>query len=233
MDKYYQQILTEVKKHAGKLPNHSWNNHYLGNSHSHYQLSNSLKRQIIKDWLRDKNLTLEELIVLENQLYQGKSYEEKYLAGVLWGYLPKLRKQLEPKLLDKWLGELIGWAEIDATCQSNFTAQELLDNWLEWEKLIKKLARDKNINKRRASLVLLTGVVAKSNDKRLSDLAFEIIDRLKSEKDILITKAISWLLRDLTYLHKRQLEDYLKTNADSLPKIAVRETKRKLLTGKK
>ncbi|MDP2951009.1 MAG: DNA alkylation repair protein, partial [bacterium] len=64
-------------------------------------------------------------------------------------------------------------------------------------------------------------------------LAFENIEKLKPEKDILITKAISWLLRNLIKYHKKEVADYLKKNKNSLPKIAVRETEKKIKTGKK
>jgi hypothetical protein len=43
--------------------------------------------------------------------------------------------------------------------------------------------------------VLLTGPVSRSDDARFRDLAFEMTERLKRERIILITKAVSWLLR--------------------------------------
>lgn len=82
-------------------------------------------------------------------------------------------------------------------------------------------------------LAFLTGVVSKSEDLRLSNLAFENIDNLKAERDILITKSISWLLRDLTKLHREEVEKYLNDHSTLLPAIAVRETRNKLTTGKK
>lgn len=234
MHKYHQDILGEIKRSAGKGTKHSWDSNYLGSKDFHYNISNPIKRQIIKNWITNhQDLSLAEFTRLLDSLYKGKSYEEKTMAGYLLGYLPKFRKQIDIKLLDGWLDYLNGWAEIDTTCQGNFTVEELLSNWTKWEKFIKKLSEDKNINKRRASLVLLTGPVSHTDDKKISGLAFEIIDILKSEKDILITKAISWLLRDLTKLHKKALEDYLRKNEKSLPKIAIREVKRKLLTGRK
>jgi 3-methyladenine DNA glycosylase AlkD len=72
-----------------------------------------------------------------------------------------------------------------------------------------------------------------SDDARLSDLSFALIERLKGERDILITKAVSWLLRNLTLRHKQEVAAYLKANGASLPPIAVRETTRKLKTGTK
>lgn len=234
MNKYHQEILEEIKKYTGKGTKYSWDANYLGSKDFHYSLSNPIKRQIIKNWINNhRSISLEEFSSLLTSLYSNTSYEEKTVAGYLLEYFPKLRSQIDLKLLDKWLDNLSGWAEIDTTCQPNFPAEELLNRWDEWKSLIEKLSKDQNINKRRASLVLLTGAVAKSDDKRLSNLAFEIIERLKGERHILITKAISWLLRDLTKLHKKEVEDYIKNNENNLPKIALRETKRKLLTGRK
>ncbi|KKS65087.1 MAG: hypothetical protein UV33_C0013G0017, partial [Candidatus Daviesbacteria bacterium GW2011_GWA1_42_6] len=99
--------------------------------------------------------------------------------------------------------------------------------------LLNKFVKDPDIHKRRASLVLLTKPVSHSDDPRFSDLAFENLDKLKKEKDILITKAVSWLLRDLIKYHRDRVEDYLKANKAILPKIAVREVTNKLQTGKK
>lgn len=234
MNKYHQEFLDEIKRKAGHGTKHSGNDNYLGSGHIYYSLSNPIRREIVKRWIKNhKDITLNEFTDLLDYLYNGESYEEKTTAGILLGYLPKLRKQLNPSLLDNWLDELVGWAEVDTTCQSNFTANEILINWDVWKPLITKLSKDKNINKRRASLVLLVGVVGQSNDKQLSDFAFSNINQLKSEKHILITKAISWLLRDLTKLHRLEVEDYLERNESSLPSIAVRETKQKLLTGRK
>lgn len=234
MNKFHKEILGEIKKSAQNKSNSTWVAKYLGTSHKYYSLSNPTKREIAKVWVKNHNdISISEFERLLNSLFKGVSYDEKSIASYLLLYLPALRKQLNIGLLDSWLDDLAGWAEIDNLCQSNYTANEMLSNWNSWKSLLNKFSKDKTISKKRASLVLLTKVVYQSGDKRLPDLAFKIIDRLKSEKDILITKATSWLLRDLTYLHKSEVEEYLKKNESSLPKIALREVKRKLLTGRK
>lgn len=63
--------------------------------------------------------------------------------------------------------------------------------------------------------------------------AFENILTLCGEKDILITKAISWLLRSLIKHHKYAVQEFLDENHEQLPPIAVRETIQKLKTGRK
>lgn len=229
MNKFHKEILKEIKEHTHKISNSTWVAKYLGTNHIYYSLSNPVKREIAKTWVKNhKDISILEFSNLLSSLYKGDSYEEKSIASYLLLYLPSLRKQLDISLLDRWLDDLAGWAEVDSLCQSNYSSEDLLSDWDSWISLLIKFSKEKSISKRRASLVLLTKVVYKSHDKRLSDLAFKIIDRLKSEKDILITKAISWLLRDLTKLHKKEVEDYIKNNENNLPKIAVREVKRKL-----
>jgi 3-methyladenine DNA glycosylase AlkD len=75
--------------------------------------------------------------------------------------------------------------------------------------------------------------VRDSEDTSLANLAFVNIDKLKKEREILVTKAVSWLLRALVKHHRRKVETYLKENQNALPKIALRETRTKLLTGRK
>lgn len=178
-------------------------------------------------------LTFDQLIELLNALDQGRSHEEKILIGILLGVFSDYRATVQPEHLDGWLDSLHGWEQVDSLCQSTFPAQQLLSDWPVWQSFLQQLITDENINKRRASLVLLTGPVRTSADKRLRDQAFMAIESLKGEKEILITKAVSWLLRLMITNHQELVASYLQQNADTLPRIAVRETRRKLETGMK
>lgn len=231
---YHLQLLEEIKSRAHQDLKHQWVSSYLGTTHHRYGLRTPVARLITKEFVKnDPSLSDNEITSLLNSLFAGQSFEEKGAASHLLEYLPKYRRQLDPLILDSWLDDLVGWAEIDTLCQSNFTAKDLLSQWDKWSKLILKLNHDPNIGKRRASLVLLANPVIQSDELKLAVLAFENICRLKHENDILITKAISWLLRSLIQHHRTKVEEYLSVNRDSLPKIAVRETNRKLQTGKK
>lgn len=237
MNKYPQEILQEIQRVA-KL-NHQESGYfdsgkYMGTSRQIYNISNPQTREIIKKWIREhQDVSLEELISMLDSFFEGESHNERSLGGKFLEYLPKLRQQISPKYLDFWLEGAEGWGEVDSLCQSSFTAKEILARWDEWKKLLKKFVVDKDIHKRRASLVLLVKAVRESNNPRLAKLAFENLDKLKKEKDVLITKAVSWLLRSLIENHRDQVEKYLKDNEQVLPKIAFRETQKKLLTGKK
>lgn len=236
MNRHHQEILKEIESEAERNPRHS-NQHseeYNGTKHLHYPLDSGQRKEIVKAWINNQqDISIDELLNLFDSLYKGKSYDEKSVAGRLLQHLSELRRKIDPSHLDNWLNELEGWAEVDSLCQSKFDADDFLSDLSHWEELIKRLAKSKNINKRRASLVLLTKPIRDSDDIRLAKLAFETIDKFKSEKEILITKAISWLLRDLIKNHRHLVESYLEKNLATLPKIAVRETRNKLLTERK
>lgn len=233
VNKHHRQLLAKIKqgrREKGKRDPVS----YLGSDRVHYHLNSLAKRQIAKDWYREnKNISQKELISLLDSLYQANSYEEKTIASEILTLFKTYRSKVAQLRIDKWLTKLAGWAEIDALCQSTFEPQEFLDSWQTWGRLIDKFSKSKQISKRRASLVLLTKAVRKNPDKRFAKMAFRNIDRLKQEKDVLITKAISWLLRSLIIHHRSQVGAYLRQSETSLPKIAIRETKKKLETGKK
>lgn len=234
MHRAHRTLLAALRKEAGNGTTQSGSESYLLSGHPYLDIAVPARRRIARAWLSEnRDIPPKEFLALLDSLYAGKTHEEKTLGSLLLGYRPDLRTHVRTTHLDRWLDELSGWAEIDALCQNVFTAEELLARWKEWERFIRKLAKDTNINKRRSALVFLTGPTHRSRDVRLRTLAFEMIEVLKHEKPILITKAISWLLREMVALHRKEVTVYLKEHRDTLPKIALRETERKLTTGRK
>jgi len=228
------EILKQLKQFGGEPTLVGFDVKYVGTKRPSYHLKTAIQKQIIKTILKSHPFDLTNFVDLVNSLYQnGTSYDEIIIAGRIVGARPLLRSQLQPSLLNNWLNYTQGWAEVDTLCQLSYTPDEFLNKWDQWRDLLVKFNSDLNVHKRRASLVLLTKPVSHSPDTRLSDLAFENCDHLKSEKDILISKAVSWILRSLIRYHKDEVAKYLENNKDSLPKIAYREATTKLLTGKK
>ena len=237
MNKYHQEILEEIKMFAGVNPGGRGEfdlGKYVGTSKPIYHVTNPETRGIARRWVgAHKDVSPDELIDMLDSLFQGRSHDERSFGGKLLECLPGLRRLVKPERLDRWLTGAEGWLEVDSLCQGAFTAGDMLSDWPSWEALLRALASDQDVHKRRASLVLLTKVVGQSDDPRLIDLAFENIDKLRGEKDVLITKAVSWLLRDLIKNARRRVEDYLVENSGSIPRIAMREVSNKLRTGKK
>jgi 3-methyladenine DNA glycosylase AlkD len=166
-------------------------------------------------------------------LFAADVHDAKVLAALMLHYGAGMRAWVGPAELDGWLDRLSGWAQIDALCSNVFQADEMLGSWRDWESWLRRWAKDEAIGKRRASLVLLTGPVRKSDDARLADMALRHAGLLAAEREILITKAVSWILRSLVARHREAVMMFLAANKMALPAIAVREATAKLETGRK
>ena len=235
-NRIHLQILEKINNYQSKSDQKQldWVKKYLGSNKKFHGLNTKEMGILAKTTIKENNLNKKETVDLINSLYKnGTSYTEISLAAAILSLSPKLLAKFNPKHLDNWLNYTCGWAENDVLCQSNFTNEILLSNWQNWKIILKEFNKNSNINKRRASLVLLVKSLQQSDDPRLSVLAFQNIENLKSEKEILITKAVSWLLRALVAFHKQEVLDYLAKNKETLPKIAYREALSKAITGKK
>ncbi|MBI3956249.1 DNA alkylation repair protein [Candidatus Gottesmanbacteria bacterium] len=227
----YDFFLTQLKRHARRAGRFNLGA-YLGSDHVVYNVPVPRRRSIALGWSKNhKAITQKECIELVDSLIRGKSHEEKGLASMILGRFPKYLTALPEHYWDRWLGELLGWAEVDAICDE-------IDVWLRADvakrmTMVMRWNTDPQIEKRRASLVVLCSSVRSDDSKRLRDLSFALIDARNGEKHVMITKAISWLLRALIKYHKVEVARYLKKNASTLPRIAVREVTRKLETGRK
>ena len=219
---------------SGVATQHTFLDSYLGNSHPRYPINAPTLRAIAKDWMRaHRDMSAKDLANMLTSMAEGKSGTEKVMVGILLDNATKDQKQFDPKLFDKWLDHLEGWAEVDTVCTGKYCITEIPENIPQWKKILAAFSKSKNINKRRASIVFLCSPLSQCDNPALAEIALENIDRLKGEKEIIITRAISWVLRSMVKYHRKSLEGYLKKNEKSLPAIAVRETKVKLLTGKK
>lgn len=233
-NKHHLVLLKLIQKHAGQPTAHTFLDSYLGNNHPRYPINAPTLRKLAKDWMRAHDqLGPTEFSTLLTSLVRGKSSTEKCLVGILLDYATSAQRKFNPRIFNHWLDHLVGWAEVDSVCTGKYTIAEIPPNMMVWKKLLNQLSKSRNLNKRRASLVFLCSPLRRIEDDALAQTAFTLIDRLKHEKDIMITKAISWLLRSMYKHHKTLLTAYLDENEETLPRIAVRETRTKLNTGTK
>jgi 3-methyladenine DNA glycosylase AlkD len=231
---HHQTILEEILKQSGSATSQTFRDEYLGNSHPRYPINAPKLRAIAKAWARtNRDLTAVEFFDVLDSLIKAPSSTEKVMAGMIMDSATGDQIKFNPKCFDEWLNHLEGWAEVDAVCTGNFTIRAIPYGWPTWKKLINRFAKSKNINKRRAALVLLCSPIRYTNDADMRNSAFATIELLSHEKEILITKAISWLLRSMIKHHKPAVKKFLAIHADTLPSIAVRETNVMLKTGTK
>ncbi|MGC3946574.1 MAG: DNA alkylation repair protein [Chryseolinea sp.] len=231
---HHRFILDQIQKRSGKPTQHTFLDSYLGNSHPRYPIDNPGMRGIAREFMRaNKQLSAGKFEEVLTSLIHGESATEKMMAGFLLDYSKLDQRKFKPKVFDDWLNQLQGWAEIDTLCTGKYSRTEIPAQWQSWEPLLKKFAKSKNIGKRRASLVFLVAPMRYTQDSELSHMAFQNILQLSGERDVLITKAISWLLRSMISLYRKDVMTFVNENAGSLPAIAVRETRVKLTTGTK
>ena len=230
----HEGLLAELRAAGRPYRGGIENDSYTGSGRAFFNVSAPDLRRLARTWLAAHRKDPDaDILAVAERLFAGEVYEEKILAAVMLGYSARARRQVTPAMVDAWLGGLNGWAEIDSLCASVFPAPEMAADWPAWRAALGRLSRDANINKRRAALVLMTTPTRTSDDARFRDLALEVVERLKGERAILITKAVSWLLRSMAVRHGAAVSAYLDANAASLPAIAVRETRTKLRTGTK
>lgn len=235
-NRHHREIAKAIRAHANEA-DLRWSqsgNGYIGTSKPYLPMTVGVLRHLAREWIRrHPNLGPTDYRALLNSLARADTHNEFSFIGELLGFLPKLRRTLDPRQVAGWLERAEGWGEIDTISYSRFTAEEMLSDWKSWKRQLTALCRSRHLSQRRASLVLLTRPVRESPDERLSRVALANIDRLKHERDILITKAISWLLRSLIRQHREEVEAYLRANEAALPTVALRETANKLRTGRK
>ena len=207
---------------------------YLGTRSTYLSIKTDKIRNFLKVFKRShKDLSYDKFIQILDDLYSEDVFEVKNSASFLISIYYEHRRVLDLKKLNEWLYHLNGWAEIDTMCQNNFPGKEVFSRFNEWKPLLKGFSTHKDISHRRASMVLLLKTVRSINDPQVRDLAFDNIRANRESRDILITKSISWILRTMINLYREDVRDFLSENEAVLPAIAIRETRKKLLTGKK
>lgn len=234
MNQYHKEILLLIRSKSGKPTQNTFSDGYLGTDHPRYPIAAPALRTIARSWMHaHRDLTAEEFREVLTSLVSGKSSTEKCMVGVLLDAAQPHQRKFNPRVFVQWLDHLEGWAEVDSVCTGPHMVATVPEQWKEWEKVLEKLAKSSNINKQRASLVVLCSPLRRVENRAILRVAFKNIDQLKGKKEILITKAISWLLRSAAERHKSLVKNYLDLNSETLPKIAVRETLTKLRTGRK
>jgi 3-methyladenine DNA glycosylase AlkD len=234
MHPLHKAILNDLHLKVGKPVQDPVLDKYLGNPHPKFRLRAAGYRSISRAWLKSHpDLTANEFAAVLTSMFRGKTSTEKCLAGLMVNSCRAPLRAFDPAKFSGWLDHLVGWGEVDTLCTGRYPEKELLAQWAKWKKLLDKFILSKNISKRRASLVLLCSPLRRNPDPRLLKQALQSVNKLKNEREILITKAVSWVLRSASVHFKGEVKKYVTSNRDSLPAIAVRETMTKILTGTK
>jgi 3-methyladenine DNA glycosylase AlkD len=190
-------------------------------------------RGISRDWQRaHKKIAREELMALVEALWDGESREERVLALELLQRYKRWVPDLTWAHFERWRRYLDNWEVTDGL------GVRILGPWLLgdpegrldhlWD-----LIADEDVWSRRLALVSTVWLNRGQKDVSHPELTRQLVDRVKEERHPMITKAVSWALREMSKRHPDQVAAYLEENREVLAAHVVREVDNKLRTGLK
>jgi 3-methyladenine DNA glycosylase AlkD len=190
-------------------------------------------REIARDWQRaHKRIAREDLVALVESLWDGESQEERTLAIELLGRYRRWIPELTWDHFDRWRRKVDNWGLTDAL------GTRILAPWLLADPEgrlghLGELIADADVWSRRLALVATVPINRGRAGLTIPDLALALIDRVAEERHPMITKAVSWALREITKTHPDRVAAYVEDNRDVLAAHVVREVGNKLRTGLK
>jgi len=190
-------------------------------------------RRIAREWKRGhKGISFEELMPLVEALWDGDSLAERSLAMELLHAYRRFISKLSWDHFDCWRRKIDNWGLTD------FLGTRILGRWIEadpdarLDRLL-ELIDDEDRWSRRLAVVATCPLNRGHSRVTIPDLTLQLIDRVKGERDPMITKAVSWALRELSQTHPDRVAAYVEQERDALAAHVVREVENKLRTGLK
>lgn len=187
-------------------------------------------RKIARAWNRSHSqVSHGDLVALVEILWNGESREERGLATLLLEHHKHRVPDLDQAHFDRWRRGLDNWESTDGLGWT--LALWVLtdsDTTLDYLGI---LTADENVWSRRLALVALVRI---SRERiGFTDPTLQLVDQVKEERRPMITKAVSWVLRELVKSDRERLVAYLEENQSILASRVVREARNKLRTGLK
>jgi len=190
-------------------------------------------RQIAKDWKRaHESVSHDELLSLVEALWNGGLQEERILAMELLQTQRRLILGLAWDHFDRWRCKAENWVLTD-TLGSRILAPWILAEPESRLEFLSGLVADEDLWSRRLALVTTCPINRGHTGLTIPDLTLELVERVKAERDPMITKAVSWSLRELSKTHPDVVAVYVDRQRDTLAAHVIREVENKLRTGLK
>lgn len=190
-------------------------------------------RAIAKGWCQvHPEIERADLLSIIEALWAGQSREEQALALELLRRHPHQIPALHWNHFDRWRQHLDGWELTDALGVHIFGRWMLADP-IDRLPYLQLLIHEDDLWSRRLAIVSTVWLNRSQKDLSFPSLTLDLLDRVKVEREPMITKAISWALRELTKKHPDRVADYVDANDGVLAAHVLREVRNKLRTGVK
>jgi 3-methyladenine DNA glycosylase AlkD len=228
----HQNLLRQIEQHAD--PEHQKGMSMTVPTQARiYGVKVPYLRKMAADWQRaHKQVAREELLALVEMLWNGGSLEERSLVIYLFECYKRWIPDLTWAHFERWRHDLDNWVVTDGLGQWVMAVWMLADPDARLEHLWALIA-DEDVWSRRLALVATTGLNRIRKDVHFPDLTLALVDRVKSERHPMMTKAVSWALRALGQKEPQAVAAYLEKNRDVLAGHVVREVENKIQTGLK
>jgi 3-methyladenine DNA glycosylase AlkD len=172
----------------------------------------------LKHFREIKHLGKQEIFSLCAELLKSDYGEEAFIAFD-WAYV--LRDRYEPSdfiVFESWLKKYVNnWAKCDTLC--NHTIGTFVEKYPQYIENLKEWAKSENRWLRRAAAVTL--IIPARKGLFLDDI-IQIADILLTDKDNLVQKGYSWMLKAASQSHQREVFDYVMQHRGDMPRTALR-----------
>ena len=190
-------------------------------------------QEIARAWQQaHPQVTRDELLALVEALWHAPSHEERVCAMLLLLRTKRLARTLRWEDFDRWRRLVDNWGLDDLLATKIFGPWVLLEPTSRLAHL-ETLVGDADVWSRRLALVATVPLNRTQPGRLMPELTFGLVDRVKGERDPMITKAVSWALRELARSEPEHVAAYVEANRGALAAHAVREVHNKLRTGLK
>lgn len=188
-------------------------------------------RRLARTWRRSHREIDPELVFsLVESLWHAGSRDERALGLEILRLHPDIVRNMERDHFDRWRLDIDNWAVCD------FVGTRILGPWVAAEPedrltYLERLVGDPHLYSRRLGLV--ASVHLNSGGTEYGEWTLGQVDRLIDERDPMITKAVSWSLRQMIKHQASDVETYVDSRADRMAALPRREVRNKLNTGRK
>ena len=164
-------------------------------------------------------LNLAEILIVAEELFRSRMYEEAVSAFIL---LEKYKKQFKGETLNlfsQWIDKYDeNWATNDSFCIK--VVYHCFMNYPELSPELTKWTMSQNRWMRRAACVVLVKLVLKSDEFRTQ--GFQMAETLLDDRDEMVQKGVGWLLKELSRRDRKSVMDFLKEHYCQVPRLVLR-----------
>jgi 3-methyladenine DNA glycosylase AlkD len=210
-------------KALGKRAHHGPS--YVGTTLDFWSVTIPNIRRLVRDLAADLPAPWDDCA---QALWERPVYDLRILAILLAAHHHPSYQKKHWTLLTGWLQESEGWAMVDTLCCDALAP--MLITYPDLAAKTRSWPRSKNLWVRRASLVIFCVPVGKG---QFAEQALDHAAQLLADRDPMIVKAESWILRTALKHFRTDVDAFLTAHESACAPLILREVRTKLTTGRK